>query len=94
MKDDVFPWLGKRPVIEIDAPEVLDVLKRIDGRGVRYCAHMVRAEISIVFRYGIRQGVCKFDPAQALIGVIPRHVTQNFAAITDPASGRAIGGIR
>lgn len=85
MKNDVFPWLGNRPITEIDAPEILDVLKRIDGRGARYCAHKVRAEISMVFRYGIRQGVCKFDPAQSLIGAIPRHVTQNFAAITEPA---------
>lgn len=85
MKNDVFPWLGKRPITEIEAPEILDVLKRIDARGARYCAHKVRAEISMVFRYGIRQGVCKFDPAQSLIGAIPRHVTQNFAAITEPA---------
>lgn len=34
-KSDVFPWLGKRPIIEIDAPEILAVLKRIDGRGAR-----------------------------------------------------------
>jgi len=52
MQNDVFPWLGKRPITEIDAPEILDVLKRIDARGARYCAHKVRAEISMVFRYG------------------------------------------
>lgn len=85
MQNDVFPWLGKRPITEIDAPEILDVLKRIDARGARYCAHKVRAEISMVFRYGIRQGICKLDPAQSLIGAIPRHVTKNFAAITEPA---------
>ncbi|WP_231378440.1 hypothetical protein [Bordetella sp. FB-8] len=38
----------------------------------------------MIFRYGIRQGICKLDPAQALIGAIPRHVTKNFAAITEP----------
>ena len=31
---DVFPWIGKRPVAEIDAPEVLTVLKRIDSGSV------------------------------------------------------------
>lgn len=85
MKSDVFPWLGRRPITEIDAPEILAVLKRIDARGARYCAHKVRAEIGMVFRYGIRQGHCKADPAQALIGAIPAHVTKNFAAITEPA---------
>jgi hypothetical protein len=33
MQNDVFPWLGKRPITEIDAPEILAVLKRIDARG-------------------------------------------------------------
>ena len=31
---DVFPWIGKRPVAEIDAPEVLTVLKWIDSGSV------------------------------------------------------------
>ncbi|MGF6302951.1 hypothetical protein OKW43_005811 [Paraburkholderia sp. WC7.3g] len=25
MKNDVFPWLGKRPISDIDAPEILAV---------------------------------------------------------------------
>ena len=33
-KNDAFPWLGKRPVTEIDAPEIPAVLKRIDSRDV------------------------------------------------------------
>ncbi|MGN6581016.1 MAG: tyrosine-type recombinase/integrase [Bordetella sp.] len=85
MQNDVFPWLGKRPITEIDAPEILAVLKRIDARGARYCAHKVRAEIGMAFRYGIRQGHCKSDPARDLIGAIPAHVTKNFASITEPA---------
>ncbi len=31
MESDVFPWLGKRPISEIDAPQILAVLKRIDN---------------------------------------------------------------
>ncbi|WP_435575116.1 phage integrase central domain-containing protein [Burkholderia plantarii] len=30
-----FLWLDKRPIAEIDAPEILAVLKRIDSRGSR-----------------------------------------------------------
>lgn len=85
MEKDVFPWLGRRPITEIDAPEILAVLKRIDSRGARFTAHKVRSKISMVFRYGIRQGVCKADPAQALIGAIPPPTTTHMASITDPA---------
>lgn len=66
--NDVFPWLGKRPITEIDAPEILAVLKRIDGRGARFSAHRVRSEISRVFRYAIKEGKAKADPAKDLIG--------------------------
>ncbi|WP_246796559.1 phage integrase central domain-containing protein [Burkholderia perseverans] len=32
LKSGVFSWLDKRPIAEIDAPEILAVLKRIDTR--------------------------------------------------------------
>lgn len=81
---DVFPWLGKRPVVEIDAPEILAVLKRIDSRGARFTAHKVRSEISRVFRYGIKEGHCKGDPAGNLVQAIPPAQTTHFASITEP----------
>jgi len=84
-ENDVFPWLGRRPITEIDAPEILDVLKRIDGRGARHSTHKVRSKISMTFRYGIRHGYCKSDPARDLIGAIPPAAVKHFASITDPA---------
>lgn len=81
---DVFPWLGKRPIAEVDAPEILAVLKRIDGRGARFTAHRVRSEISRVFRYAIKEGHCKHDPARDLVDAIPPSQTTHFASITEP----------
>jgi len=82
--NDVFPWLGNRPITLIDAPEILAVLKRIDGRGARFSAHRVRSEISRVFRYAIKEGKAKSDPAKDLIGAIPPPAPTHFASITDP----------
>lgn len=84
-KNDAFPWLGKRPIAEIDAPTILDVLKRVDSRGARFTAHRLRGEISRVFRYGIKEGLCKSDPARDLLGAIPPAQTTHFASITEPA---------
>lgn len=78
MENDVFPWLGKRPITEIDASETLFVLKRIDGRGARHTAHKIRSKIGMVFRYSIRQGHCKSDPARDLIGTIPSASTTHL----------------
>ena len=84
MENDVFPWMGKRSISEIDAPEILILLRRIDSRGARYTAHKVRSEISRVFRYAIATGRVKGDPAKDLLGAIPPAVETHFASITDP----------
>jgi len=84
LENDVFPWIGNRPITEIDAPDILAVLKRVDSRGARYSAHRVRSEISRVFRYAIKEGKAKADPAKDLIGAMPPPVEKHFAAITEP----------
>ncbi len=33
LENDVFPWLGARPIADITAPELLKVLRRIEERG-------------------------------------------------------------
>ena len=38
-ENDLFPWLGKRPVATIRAPELLPVLRRIESRGAVETAH-------------------------------------------------------
>lgn len=85
MKSDVFPWMGRRPISEIDAPEILVVLRRVDSRGARYTAHRLRSQISQVFRFAIATGRAKGDPAKDLIGAIPTPVEKHFASITEPA---------
>ncbi|WP_321854050.1 tyrosine-type recombinase/integrase [Paraburkholderia tropica] len=82
---DVFPWMGKRPISEIDAPEILTILKRIDSRGARFTAHRVRSEISRVFFFGIKEGHCTANPASGLVKAIPPAQTTHFASITEPA---------
>ena len=84
MENDVFPWMGKRPISEIDAPEILVILRRVDSRGARFTAHKVRSEISRVFRYAIATGRAKSDPARDLIGAIPPAVEKHFASIVEP----------
>lgn len=36
---DLFPWLGRRPIAEISAPEVLKCVHRVEGRGAKDTAH-------------------------------------------------------
>ncbi|MEN3373606.1 integrase arm-type DNA-binding domain-containing protein [Dechloromonas sp. ZS-1] len=98
LEKDVFPWMGKRPIAEITAPEVLAVLRRIDARGARYTAHKAKSEISQCFRYAIATGRAERDPCPDLKGAIPAPKTENLPSITDPKSVaellRAIDGFK
>ncbi len=98
LEKDVFPWLGPRPIVEITAPDVLTVLRRIDQRGARYTAHRVRSEISRCFRYAIATGRALYDPCPSLQGAIPAPKVKHFSSITDPEKVgellRAIDGFR
>ena len=70
LKRDVFPWLGKKPIIEITAPDVLRVLRRVESRGAIETAHRVKTECGQVFRYGVYTGRCDRDPSADLRGAL------------------------
>ena len=81
----VYPWIGVRPMAEIDAPAVLAVLKRIEAGGAHETAHRVKARIGQVFRYAIAHGLATRDPSADLRGALAPVVSRSHAAVTDPA---------
>lgn len=81
---DVFPWLGNRPIKDIEAPEVLSILRRIESRGVLDGAHRVRGICGLVFRYAVATGRAKRNPAQDLTGALTPAKVTHLAAITEP----------
>jgi integrase len=83
-ENDVFPWLGKRPIAEIDAPELLAVLRRITERGAIETAHRAKDACGQVFRFGIASGYCKRNPGADLRDALPPVRTKHLAAIIDP----------
>lgn len=81
---NVFPWLGRCPIEEVEAPDVLAVLRRIESRGALETAHRVKTICGQVFRYAIATGRAKRDVAADLKGALPPAVVRNHAALTDP----------
>lgn len=81
----VFPFIGKRAINTISAPELLVVLRRIESRGILCVAHLTRRDCGRIFRYAIATGRAERDVAADLRGAIaPARTTQHFATITDP----------
>ena len=83
--DLVFPWIGSRPIAEIDAPEMLKLLRRIEERGAHETTHRTKQRCSQIFRYAVATGRATQDPTAALRGALAPVVSTSRAAITDPA---------
>ena len=81
---DVFPWIGHRPIAEITAPELLAVLRRIEGRGALETAFRARVYSGLVFRYALHTGRADRDPAADLRGALPPKKNGHFSAATNP----------
>ncbi|WP_295718100.1 integrase arm-type DNA-binding domain-containing protein [uncultured Halovibrio sp.] len=79
-----YPRLGVRPISEIQAPEVLDVLRRIERQGHVDSAHRVKTLVGQVLRYGIARGVAARDVTADLKGALAPIRQKHFAAQTTP----------
>ncbi|MDX8127737.1 integrase arm-type DNA-binding domain-containing protein [Methylomonas sp. OY6] len=81
---DVFPWLGRMPITNIEAPDVLAVVKRIEQRGANEIAKKAKRSIGQVFRYAIATGRAVRNPVPDLQGAFVPTAVKHHAAITDP----------
>lgn len=90
LKNDIFPWLGKRPVAEVKAKELLATVNRIADRGAAESAHRALQSCGQIFRYAIATGRAERNPAADLRGALPPVKQTHLAAITDP---NKVGGL-
>lgn len=72
LENDVFPWLGSRPIADISAKEFLTTVNRVVDRGAVESAHRVLQHCSQVLRYAIATGRAERNPVADLCGALPR----------------------
>ncbi|MBP8270495.1 MAG: integrase arm-type DNA-binding domain-containing protein [Sphaerotilus sp.] len=96
MANDVFPYIGSRPIASLSAPDFLSVGRRIEERGAVESAHRILQNCSQVMRYAIATGRAERNPVPDLKGALTRPPKRHFASIVDPkqvgALLRAIDG--
>ena len=88
LEKDLYPWLGSRPVAEIDAPELLRVIRRIESRGALDTAHRALQYCGMMFRYAVATGRADRDPSGDLRGALPPVQKKHHASIIEP---KAVG---
>lgn len=84
LESDVFPYVGHRKVTDLTPPQLLEVLRRIEARGVIETAHRAHESCSQVFRYAVGKGLVTSDPTRDLKGLLRKPQAQHFPAIVKP----------
>jgi integrase len=84
LENYIFPWLGNKPISEITAPQILEVVKRIENLNKLETAHRTLQATSQVFRHAVQTGRALRDPTIDLRGALPAPVVKHMAAFTEP----------
>jgi integrase len=85
-----YPSIGERRIVEITAPELLSVLRKVEARGRYETARRLRSTCGMVFRYAIATGRAERDPSSDLRGALTAPKAKHRSAIVDPT---AIGAL-
>jgi integrase len=83
--------IGDRPLCEIEPPELLTALRRVEARGRYYTVGRLRSTASRVFQFGVGAAYCTSDPTRDLKGALTKPPKGNpRPALTDPGD---VGGL-
>lgn len=80
---DIFPYIGSKPIVEIERPEIIELLHRVAVRTLE-TAHRLKIAFHGVFRYAHNKGLIKHNPSADMRGVLPTVKPKHMAAPTEP----------
>lgn len=84
LENDVFPFIGHKPVLEIQLSDIIGVLTRIEHRNAMDNAFRVRDYLKQIFNFARGQGYVQDNPAALAWDGRTRPEKKNYAAVTDP----------
>lgn len=87
---DVFPYLGKRRIGEIEPPELLQVIRKVEARGALDVAHRVLITARGVWQHAVANGHATRDVTQDIKKALKPHIKRNLPAIIDPVAFGAL----
>ena len=90
LEKDLFPYFGARRIGEIEAIELLAVIRLVEERGALDVAHRVLTTAGQVWRYAVATARAKRDVTPDIRGALKPHRGKHFAAITEPVK---LGGL-
>ena len=89
-ENDLLPYFAVRSIGEIEAIELLAVIRLVEERGALEAAHRVFTTAGQIWRYAVATGRAKRDVTPDIRGALKPHRGKHFAAITEPVK---LGGL-
>lgn len=82
LERDAFPVIGKRPIVEIDAPEILEMIRLVEARGALDIARRLKQSVSQIYRFAIASGWATADPTLSLNDALkPKPPVKHMARV-------------
>jgi len=70
LEQNAYPQLGRLPIQQIEAAQLLEVIKKVEARGANKYAILLRQTLSQIYDYAIATLRAEFNIAQSLRGAI------------------------
>ncbi len=81
LENDIFPHIGSTPIADIEPPDLLDVIRKVEARGAYYNAGRMKQLCGQIFRFGVATSKCKRDVAADLKDALKTRKTKHYAAL-------------
>jgi integrase len=78
---DIFPHIGNRAIDGIEPADLLQVIRRVEGRGALNKAEKVRYRIKAIFTYALDTGRVKHNPTPSPGAMQTRKSGKHFKAL-------------
>jgi len=79
LEGHILPKLGQRPIADITAPEILSMLRVVEGRGALDTAQRLMQMCGQIFMYAIATGRVERNPVPDLRGALKTPVTKHHS---------------
>lgn len=79
----VLPRIGNRPIAEISALEVLEMLRELEAKGILDTTHKMKQVTGRVFMYAIATGRAERNPVPDLQGALKTPVVKHRSYLTE-----------
>lgn len=91
LEKDVFPFIGKMVISEIEPRDVLEKsIRKIEARGSIDTAHRAKQMCGQIFRFAVATGMAERDVTADLRGAIATIPESHFSAIVEPQKAKEL----